>query len=166
MTEYYNALMGLWQEINLFYDNNWHCPKDFIRHNKMLEKERVLDFLHSLNKEFDEVRGRLLGSKPLPTIQEAFAEVRREESHRKVMMNLSSSSDHELVNQVSAVTVDSSSNPRSQRGVIIPKNLIIQKTLAGRYMENQQIESPAIGVKTTEQHIWPDSRLRMRKLAN
>ena len=39
-----------------------------------------------LDKSLDEVRGRILGTKPLPTIQEAFSEVRREESRKKLMM--------------------------------------------------------------------------------
>ncbi|RVW69147.1 hypothetical protein CK203_064460 [Vitis vinifera] len=44
--------------------------------------------LHDLrqDKSLDEVRGRILGTKPLPTIQEAFSEVRREESRKKLMM--------------------------------------------------------------------------------
>lgn len=39
-----------------------------------------------LNKNLDEVRGRILGTKSLPSIREAFAEVRREENRRKVML--------------------------------------------------------------------------------
>jgi len=52
----------------------------------MLEKERFVDFLQGLNPELDEGRGRLLGTKPLPSLREAFAEVRREESRKKVML--------------------------------------------------------------------------------
>ena len=52
----------------------------------MVEKDRVFDFLAGLNKELDEVRGRILGREPLPNSREAFAEVRREESRRQVML--------------------------------------------------------------------------------
>lgn len=52
----------------------------------MLEKERVFDFLQGLNKDLDEVRGRILGKDPLSSIKEAFAEVRREESLKRVML--------------------------------------------------------------------------------
>lgn len=31
VTKYFNTLMGLWQEMDLFYDNNWHCPEDCIQ---------------------------------------------------------------------------------------------------------------------------------------
>ena len=56
----------------------------------MLKKERTFDFLQGLNPNLDEVRGRLLGMKPFPTLRELFAEVRREENRKCVMMNPSS----------------------------------------------------------------------------
>ena len=43
-------------------------------------------FLAGLNKELDEVRGRILGKKPLPSMQEVFSEIRREEGRRIVML--------------------------------------------------------------------------------
>jgi len=43
-------------------------------------------FLLGLNAELDEVWGHILGSKPLPTVNEAFAIVYREESHKHVMI--------------------------------------------------------------------------------
>lgn len=52
----------------------------------MVEKERIFDFLQCLNLDLDEVRGRLLGIKPFPSMREVFAEVRREESRKKVML--------------------------------------------------------------------------------
>lgn len=51
-----------------------------------LEKERIYKFLLGLNKDLDEVRGRILGTKQLPKIREVFSEVRREESRRKLML--------------------------------------------------------------------------------
>lgn len=35
----------------------------------MMDKERVFDFLYGLNKDFDEVRGRVLGFKPFPEVK-------------------------------------------------------------------------------------------------
>ena len=64
MTEYYNTLTELWQEIDLFHDMEWKCSDDGKKYEKMIEKERVFDFLHGLNSDLDEVRGRLLGTKP------------------------------------------------------------------------------------------------------
>ena len=51
-----------------------------------MEQKQIFKFLIGLNKNLDEVRGRVMGTKPLPSIREAFSEVRREESRKKVMM--------------------------------------------------------------------------------
>jgi hypothetical protein len=39
-----------------------------------------------LNIDFDELKGRVIGSQPLPPLDEVFAEVRREERRRLVML--------------------------------------------------------------------------------
>jgi len=86
VTEYYNNLMELWQEMDLFYDPSWKCAEDSQKYSKMLEKERIFDFLQGLNPDLDEVRGRLLGIKPLPSLREVFEEVRREGSRKRVIL--------------------------------------------------------------------------------
>eukprot|EP00261_Vitis_vinifera_P039416 XP_019080659.1 PREDICTED: uncharacterized protein LOC104881375 isoform X1 [Vitis vinifera] len=55
-------------------------------HKKTMEDNRIFKFLADLNVEFDEVRGRIIGRQPLPSISEVFSEVRREESQRNVML--------------------------------------------------------------------------------
>ena len=65
---------------------DWECPGDASQYKRIIEKERVFKFLLGLDKSLDEVRGRILGTKPLPTIREDFSEVRREESRKKLMM--------------------------------------------------------------------------------
>ena len=57
-----------------------------MRLKKKMENERVFEFLTGLNRELDDVRSRVLSRRPLPSIQEVFSEVRREESRRKVML--------------------------------------------------------------------------------
>ncbi|RVW29262.1 Retrovirus-related Pol polyprotein from transposon TNT 1-94, partial [Vitis vinifera] len=48
----------------------------------IVEGKRVFKFLLGLNKNLDEIRGRIMGVKPLPSLREAFSEVRREERGR------------------------------------------------------------------------------------
>lgn len=43
-------------------------------------------FLAGINKNLDEVRGRILGKRPLPSLREVFSDVRRGEKQRKAMM--------------------------------------------------------------------------------
>ena len=86
VTFYYNELVTLWQELDLCYEDEWDCQKDSVRHKKKEENDRVYVFLAGLNQELDEVPGRILGRKPLPSIREVFSEVWREESRRRVML--------------------------------------------------------------------------------
>ena len=65
---------------------------DSARYIKMLERNRALQYLASLNKELDEVSGWILGKDPLLSIQATFSKVRREESRRQVMMGYSTPS--------------------------------------------------------------------------
>ncbi|RVW25921.1 Retrovirus-related Pol polyprotein from transposon RE1 [Vitis vinifera] len=53
---------------------------------KLWKQKRLFKFFLGLNRELDDVRGRIMGIKPLPSLREAFSEVRREESRKKVMM--------------------------------------------------------------------------------
>ncbi|XP_024026809.1 uncharacterized protein LOC112093143 [Morus notabilis] len=85
-TQYYNCLTRYWRQLDMFDSPAWECPGDATLYKKIIEKERVFKFLLGLDKSLDEVRGRILGTKPLPSIQEAFSEVRREESRKKLML--------------------------------------------------------------------------------
>ncbi|CAM8951545.1 unnamed protein product [Rhodiola kirilowii] len=86
VTTYYNEMMTIWQELDMFEDEKWENPNDSVRYQKKIEKGRVFVFLAGLNKDLDEVRGRILGKRPLPTMREVFSEVRREEARREVML--------------------------------------------------------------------------------
>ena len=80
----------------------------------MVEKDRVFDFLARLNTDLDEVRGRILGREPLPNSREAFAEVRREESRRQVMLG---PKGNEPANPVETTAMTSRFQKRGERPI-------------------------------------------------
>ena len=86
VTQYFNMLTRYWLQLDMYEVYSWKCPDDSTLYRKIVEQKRTFRFLLGLNKDLDEVRGRIMGIKPLPTIREAFAEVRREESRKKLMM--------------------------------------------------------------------------------
>lgn len=86
VTQYFNTLTTLWQELDMFNNHNWKCQEDAALYKSIVEKERIYDFVSGLNKDLDEVRGRTLALKPLPHIDEIFAEVRREEFRKQKML--------------------------------------------------------------------------------
>ncbi|XP_024031744.1 uncharacterized protein LOC112094601 [Morus notabilis] len=86
VTKYFNSLRPLWQDLDLFSDYEWKSPKDCNHYKKIVEDNRIFKFLIGLNVEFDKVRGRIIGRQPLTSLGEVFSKVRREESHRLVML--------------------------------------------------------------------------------
>ncbi|KAJ1421803.1 Retrotransposon gag domain [Sesbania bispinosa] len=86
VTEYYHSLTRYWQQLDIYEDIDWKCIEDRKQYKTLVEKNRIYQFLLGLNKNLDEVKGRKLGTKPLLSICEAFAEVRKEESRRKIML--------------------------------------------------------------------------------
>ena len=64
----------------------WKCIEDLAKYKEIVEKKWLYKFLIGLNKNLDGMRGRILGTKPLPSLREAFTEVRREEIRLKPML--------------------------------------------------------------------------------
>lgn len=78
---------------SIYFGSNWMCLKRvngiallIPREIRKQSRENVFKFLPGLDKSLNEVRGRIMGFKPFPTLREAFSEVRREESRKKVML--------------------------------------------------------------------------------
>ena len=112
VTQYYIDLTKLWQELDLFNSPAWKDPDDAILYRNMVESDRIYDFLAGLNKGLDDVRGRLLGIKPLPQIEEIFVEIRREECRRRVTLGGSTISTIET----STLAARGSNNRAESRG--------------------------------------------------
>lgn len=107
VTKYFNSLKRLWQDLDLFNDYEWKSLEDCNHYKKTVEVNCIFKFLIGLNVEFDEVRGRIIGRQPLPSIGEVFSEVRREESHRLFMLG-KKNSDSTVENSALAVGINAS----------------------------------------------------------
>ncbi|KAJ0035586.1 hypothetical protein Pint_25611 [Pistacia integerrima] len=86
VTQYFNTLTCYWQQLDLFEEYAWKCTDDTTLYRTIVEKKRTFNFLHGLNKNLDAVQSRIMSTKPLPKVKEAFSEVRLEESRKKVMI--------------------------------------------------------------------------------
>ena len=63
--------------------------EDAALHERFVEKERMYDFLASLNIEFDVVRVQILDKEDLPSLNEVISLVRVEERRKGVMSETS-----------------------------------------------------------------------------
>ncbi|XP_074373862.1 uncharacterized protein LOC141714229 [Apium graveolens] len=96
VTIYFITLTRYWQQLDLFEIHEWKCVEDRAYFKKIVETKRVFKFLMGLDKSLDEVRDRILGTKPLPNLRGVFSEVRREESRKRVMLGHQASSIPEI----------------------------------------------------------------------
>lgn len=85
--KYYNDLQGLLREIDFRRPNPMVYPVDIAHHNTLQEEDRLYAFLDGLDDRLDSVRATVLQMHPLPTLEEAFAKVRREDVRQSVMLS-------------------------------------------------------------------------------
>ena len=85
------------------------CSDDVAIQKWFIEKERIYDFLSSLNLEFDAVRVQILGKEDHPSLNETIAIVRAKEGQRGVMLETS------FINNLALVTMKSSSLDKQPR---------------------------------------------------
>lgn len=86
VTQYFSEIQDIWQELDLFINETPSCAECAVKLRSIIEKERVFDFLAGLNRNLDDVRWHLVARDSFPYPEDAFAEVRREEMRRKVML--------------------------------------------------------------------------------
>ncbi|XP_074573366.1 uncharacterized protein LOC141829748 [Curcuma longa] len=85
LEKYYNDLQGLWREIDFRRPNSMECARDIQKYNFIVQEERVYIFLDGLDERFDNIRSDVLELKLFPTIEQAYAFVRREDTHKSVL---------------------------------------------------------------------------------
>ncbi|KAK5846636.1 hypothetical protein PVK06_002931 [Gossypium arboreum] len=117
VTHYYNNPKILWQKLDMYYKADWGEGLEHTKFMTHLNNERLYEFLAGLNRELDEVHGRILGRSPLPTIGEAFTEIKREEKRRLVMMGDSKEPKHVITigNQSTETAALISKGPQPQK---------------------------------------------------
>ncbi|RVW27193.1 Retrovirus-related Pol polyprotein from transposon RE1 [Vitis vinifera] len=147
ITKYFNSLKQIWQDLDLFNTYEWKSVEDGRHHKKTMEDYRIFKFLASLNVEFDEVRGRIIGRQPLHSIGEVFSEVRREESRRNVMLG----------KKGLAVSIEGKTSDKPGRAIIPTANevetspFIIEKMkhLLALMKSNSTSSTPSVSVAHT-----------------
>lgn len=94
---YYTQLQGLWKELDVRRPNPMTSPVDIEKHNSLVQEDRVLTFLDGLDDQLDSIRAMVLQQKPFPTIEQAFALVRREENRQSVMLHKGEGTESSMV---------------------------------------------------------------------
>ena len=62
------------------------CVEDIQVYNSNIQEDRVYVFLDGLDECLDRVRSDVLQMKPFPTVEQAYAHVRREDTRQSIML--------------------------------------------------------------------------------
>lgn len=79
LADYYVELKPTWQEI-VFYEDLKLIQPDAMKYKFKIDKLRVSSFLAGLNQEYDQIGSLILGRIPFPTLMQAYAAVRIQET--------------------------------------------------------------------------------------
>lgn len=136
LEKYYNDLQGLWREIDFRRPNPMECAVDIQHYNSLIQEERVYVFLDGLDDRLDNLRGDVLQIRPFPTLEQAYAHVRREALRQAVMVTGSTDSIHGEVLAAKGLKLNSPIHGPSPQG-------------GGRYSKNTRSRQPSEGAKCT-----------------
>ena len=87
---FYGKLNTIWKEIDRRQPNPMIHAEDITIFNTFIQKQRLFQFLAGIHDTFDKEKRDLLHQDPLPTVEVAYATIRREISRRGIMSHTSS----------------------------------------------------------------------------
>ena len=79
INDYYDQFRFIWDQIDLS-DSTWACLKDAQQYATIRDEFRLYEFLMSLYKDFEPIRGQLLNRSPPPSLDTVVNELVREET--------------------------------------------------------------------------------------
>ncbi|VFQ96477.1 unnamed protein product [Cuscuta campestris] len=81
----YSQLQAVWKEIDRRRPNPMKCPEDMTIFTQIQQQNRLYQFLQAINEEFDVEKRDILKTDPLPSVEEAYAQIRREATRKGIM---------------------------------------------------------------------------------
>ena len=84
---YYNTLQGLCRKIDFRYPNPMKCAEDIQIYNSNIQDDRVYVFVDGMDDRFDKIISDVLQIKSFPTVEQAYAHVRRVDTRQAVMLS-------------------------------------------------------------------------------
>ncbi|KAH6817843.1 hypothetical protein C2S51_001446 [Perilla frutescens var. frutescens] len=90
LEQYWNTLQGLWLAIDRRRPNPMKHDEDITAYNQIVQEHRLFDFLGGLDRRYDGARREILRSDPLPSVESAYATIRKEAARIRIMRSATS----------------------------------------------------------------------------
>lgn len=78
-------MVSIWKEIDSRIPNPMKHPEDITIYKEISQRNKLYQFLSGINETYDKDRRDILNKTPLPTVEEAYASIRREISRREIL---------------------------------------------------------------------------------
>ncbi|XP_071695345.1 uncharacterized protein [Rutidosis leptorrhynchoides] len=85
--ELWLKLQGIWGEIEMRDPNPMEHPNDIVKYNNIRSEQKLFQFLNALDHKHDNIKRELLRIEPLPTVEGAYAAIRKENAHQYIFNN-------------------------------------------------------------------------------
>ncbi|XP_071687473.1 uncharacterized protein [Rutidosis leptorrhynchoides] len=85
--ELWLKLQGIWGEIEIRDPNPMEHPNDIVKYNNIRSEQKLFQFLNALDYKHDNIKRELLRIDPLPTVEGAYAAIRKENAHQYIFNN-------------------------------------------------------------------------------
>ncbi|XP_071695902.1 uncharacterized protein [Rutidosis leptorrhynchoides] len=82
--ELWLKLQGIWGEIEMRDPNPMEHPNDIIKYNNIRSEQKLFQFLNALDQKHDNIKRELLRIEPLPSVEAAYAAIRKENAHQTI----------------------------------------------------------------------------------
>ncbi|XP_071698901.1 uncharacterized protein [Rutidosis leptorrhynchoides] len=92
--ELWLKLQGNWGEIEMRDPNPMENQNDIIKYNNIRCEQKLFQFLNALDNKHDNIKRELLRIVPLPTVEGAYATIRKENAHQNIFLNKSVDTSH------------------------------------------------------------------------
>ncbi|KAJ9539426.1 hypothetical protein OSB04_032159 [Centaurea solstitialis] len=79
LEEFWITLQGVWGEIDRIDPNPMTCPADIQRYSKIRSEQKLFQFLNAIDRK------EIIRLEPLPTVEAAYATVRKEAAHQNIL---------------------------------------------------------------------------------
>ena len=79
------VLQGIWGEIERRDPNPMKCSTDISIYNRIRAEQKLFQFLNALDRRYDSIKREILRCDPLPSSEAAYATVRKDTAHQKIL---------------------------------------------------------------------------------
>ncbi|KAL9998504.1 hypothetical protein Hdeb2414_s0541g00913981 [Helianthus debilis subsp. tardiflorus] len=91
LEEFWIVMQGIWGEIDRRDPNPMTSTVDIATYNRIRIEQKLFQFLNAIDRQYDTVKREILRMDPLPSVEEAYAAVRKETAHQGIFNNTTES---------------------------------------------------------------------------